>query len=208
MHKRFLFLAFVLLSPFRVMAGEQGPFQNSIEGAATPPPGFVEFCKRKPSECRKDTSPKYRRVTLSKRVIADLATINTSVNMEIQPVLDSITYKKSDYWALPSESPTGRSGDCEDYALLKRHLLIKKGWPVSSVLVAVVLDKKQFHAVLIVRTDRGDLVLDNKENLVRTWDKVGYKFLMRQSTADPKRWVALDKSYALKKTWLVVTSQP
>ena len=54
-------------------------------------------------------------------------------------------------------------GDCEDYALLKRHTLIRKGWPVGSLLLTVVRDEKgEGHAVLTARTKQGDFILDNK----------------------------------------------
>ena len=55
--------------------------------------------------------------------------------------------------------------------LLKRHLLTERGWPESTLLITVVRDENnEGHAVLTVRTDRGDLVLDNKRREILTWN--------------------------------------
>jgi predicted transglutaminase-like cysteine proteinase len=47
------------------------------------------------------------------------------------------------------------------------------------------------HAVLMVRTDRGDLVLDNQDGRVLLWNETPYQFLKRQSQADAGQWVDL-----------------
>ena len=64
--------------------------------------------------------------------------------------------------------PTDGYGDCEDYVLLKRKMLIDAGWPREALLITVVRDRKgEGHAVLTVKTDKGELVLDNQnENVV------------------------------------------
>ena len=43
--------------------------------------------------------------------------------------------------------------------------------------------------MLIVRTDRGDLVLDNQIGSVDLWSSTPYKFIKRQSQADAGKWV-------------------
>jgi len=55
----------------------------------------------------------------------------------------------------------------------------------------VIDAKNEGHAVLTVRSDRGDLVLDNTDNRIRLWHETGYRFLMRQSFANPMQWMAL-----------------
>ena len=102
---------------------------------------------------------------------------------------DSSISGNGDAWTLP----VGGRGDCEDYALQKRHNLISKGWPVSALLMTVVRDEKgEGHAVLTARTVQGDFILDNKIEDVRMWNKTPYQFVMRQSYLNPKVWVALD----------------
>jgi Bacterial transglutaminase-like cysteine proteinase BTLCP len=57
------------------------------------------------------------------------------------------------------------AGDCEDYALLKKQYLKKLGFKAGLLPLAVVLNEAgEFHAVLMVLTDRGDFVLDNRRN--------------------------------------------
>ena len=48
------------------------------------------------------------------------------------------------------------------------------------------------HAVLMARTDRGDLILDNQDNRVLVWNETPYEFIKRQSQADAGKWVALN----------------
>jgi hypothetical protein len=91
-------------------------------------------------------------------------------------------------WSYPD---TGK-GDCEDYVLLKRRMLIQAGWPREALLITVVRDKKgDGHAVLTVKTDKGEFILDNQEEKVLPWFDTGYRFVKRQSQSDPNLWVAL-----------------
>ena len=107
----------------------------------------------------------------------------------IIPETDLEHYGVPDYWSLPTDG----KGDCEDYALLKRHKLIMLGWPSAALLMTVVRDTKgEGHAVLTARTTGGDFILDNKSNEVRLWNQTSYEFLMRQSYLNPRAWIALD----------------
>ena len=117
----------------------------------------------------------------------ELESVNLAVNQTIVPVTDLAYYRVEEVWALPTSH-----GDCEDYVLLKRKTLIERGWPTGSLLVTVVFDEAgDGHAVLLVRTDRGDLVLDNKVDAIRAWYDTAYQFVKRQSAVDPNRWVSV-----------------
>jgi predicted transglutaminase-like cysteine proteinase len=48
------------------------------------------------------------------------------------------------------------------------------------------------HAVLMVRTDRGDLILDNQDGMVRLWNETPYQFVKRQSQENAGAWVLID----------------
>ena len=48
------------------------------------------------------------------------------------------------------------------------------------------------HLILTVRTDRGDLILDNMREDVVTWERTGYRFVKRQSALNPNDWVAIE----------------
>lgn len=161
------------------------PFMR-VFGASPPPFGFVHFCERMPSECvasfgnepRFDASP----VRLS-----ELDHINRRINAAITPATDLELYGVAEHWTVPTDS-----GDCEDYALLKRQILMKRGWPASALLMTVVRDERgDGHAVLTVRTAQGDFILDNKTSDIRLWHQTGYRFVMRQSFVEPRLWMSL-----------------
>ena len=57
--------------------------------------------------------------------------------------------------------------------------------------MTVVTDQKgEGHAVLMVRTNHGDLILDNKTNRVLPWLETGYTFVKREGQ-DSTGWVVL-----------------
>ena len=121
----------------------------------------------------------------------ELTAINTRVNDQVRPVRDEVLYQRSEWWAYP----TNNAGDCEDYALMKRKLLLAKGWPASALLLATANQwNGEGHAVLVVVTDRGDFVLDNQTGTIVGWQDAPYKWISRQSQEDPNKWVNLDPS--------------
>lgn len=163
------------------------PFMR-VFGPTDPPYAFWRFCDEFPADCarKRAVDPRFE---VSNDRMAELELVNTRINHAIEPVTDLELYGISDYWTLPKNG----KGDCEDYALQKRHDLIEAGWPASALLVTVVLDEhNDGHAVLTARTTDGDFVLDNKTDEIRVWHKTAYRFVMRQSFLDPKAWVALD----------------
>lgn len=114
--------------------------------------------------------------------------INTWVNAHIAPVSDMEHWGVLDQWDYPSD---GR-GDCEDYALLKRKLLITEGFPRQALLMTVVKDARgDGHAVLTVATNAGEFVLDNLHDDMKPWDRTGYRFVKRQSQTDQNVWVQI-----------------
>jgi predicted transglutaminase-like cysteine proteinase len=163
-----------------------------VFGVTQPPFGFVDFCHREPAECR-DGKPEDQRRAGHSADVAELDRVNRSVNKEISPVSDLDLYGVTEYWTLPKNG----KGDCEDYALLKRHRLMQAGWPASSLLITVVLDEKgEGHAILTARTATGDYILDNKVDDLKLWHRTPYRFVMRQSYLNPKVWMSLDPKEA------------
>ena len=66
--------------------------------------------------------------------------------------------------------------------LLKRRMLMQAGWPREALLITVVRDKKgDGHAVLTVKTDKGEFILDNQDEQILLWSETGYRFVKRQS---------------------------
>jgi predicted transglutaminase-like cysteine proteinase len=159
----------------------------SVGASSRPPIGWVEFCNEYPREC--DTrSMEARDVVLTPKAWKDLLRINKWVNTSIKPVTDLEHWGVVERWNYPDDG----YGDCEDYALLKRRLLMQAGWPRQALLMTVVRDKRgDGHAVLTVKTDKGEFVLDNQNENVLLWSETGYRFVKRQSQTDPNVWVAL-----------------
>ena len=51
------------------------------------------------------------------------------------------------------------------------------------------------HAVLTVKTNKGEFILDNQKEDVLAWTETGYRFVKRQSQSDPNVWVALGDNH-------------
>ncbi len=162
------------------------PFMR-VFGVTQPPHGFVSFCNREAGECREGPM-EVQRFSLEKARRIELEQINKRINRDIEPATDLEVYGVTEHWAIPKTR-----GDCEDYALLKRQVLMRAGWPASALLMTVVMDEKdEGHAVLTARTAEGDFVLDNKTDEIKLWSKTPYQFVMRQSYLNPRVWMALD----------------
>jgi predicted transglutaminase-like cysteine proteinase len=156
----------------------------------TPPPvGWVEFCARQPAECVGATTAP-RTPILSPKAWRDLLLVNHWVNETIKPLPDLEHWGVDERWSYPDDG----YGDCEDYALLKRRMLIESGWPGEALLLTVVRGEGEGHAVLTVTTDMGDYVLDNLNSDVLLWSNTSYRFIKRQSQYDPNVWVSLGDS--------------
>ena len=130
------------------------------------------------------------------RDLATVQRVNRRINNRVREITDARQYRREEVWALP----TRKGGDCEDFALLKKRELIRAGIPADRLLIATVLDKKmRGHAVLVVRSHRGDLVLDNLTNRILPWDQTGYIFLKMQNPKRPRNWDAILAGGALMK---------
>ena len=151
------------------------------------PIGHYDFCKAYRSECGPVSKPAAPpRVTdYGWKVIHE---VNQAVNFSIMPRTDIEIYGEEEVWAYPDVA-----GDCEDYALLKRHMLIERGFSAGDLLVTVVRKPDgEGHAVLTLRTAEGDYVLDNLEDEVLAWTDTPYRYLKRQSSENSGRWVTIE----------------
>jgi len=159
-----------------------------VSGPTSIPVGAADFCKRERSECAPNAHV-VELETLTQQSWKQLTAVNDDVNGTIIPETDEANYHLAEYWTYPDD---GR-GDCEDIALEKRRALIEDGWDPSTLLMAVVREHNgDGHAVLMVRTDRGDLVLDNQDGRVLLWKDTPYEFIKRQSQADASKWVGIN----------------
>lgn len=117
-------------------------------------------------------------LTSAKR--GELAEVSQMINRQIIPQNDG----DDDEWSLAPDA-----GDCEDYAITKRHELIKRGWPAAALRLATGRTSwGEGHLVLVVRTDAGDLVLNNLTGTVVDWRSAGLRWEMIQSSENPRQW--------------------
>lgn len=167
-------------------AGSDIPRATSapITGRTSTPWGWVDFCSRYQAECAGGLAAA-EDIELTPKTWDMVKRVNERVNKTIRPMSDMEHWGVVDQWDLPMDG----YGDCEDYALLKRKLLMSMGFPRSALLMTVVKDEHgEGHAILTVKTDRGDFILDNMRDGVRAWDSVPYTFVKRQSQTDPDLW--------------------
>ncbi len=159
----------------------------AVTGKTAQPIGHHEFCRTYPAECSVRSDSRVR-VHLNGTRWRELTEINETVNASIQPVTDLDLFGKPEVWEFPETS-----GDCEDFVLLKRRLLLEKGWPAAALLITVVRQANgDGHAVLTVTSNLGDLVLDNLDPHVKLWSETSYRYLKRQSEYDSGAWVAVE----------------
>jgi len=157
-------------------------------GATTRAPiGWTDFCNENPHDC--DGKPlEARDAVLTQKSWKELVRINKYVNDHVRPMTDIDHWGVVERWSYPDDG----YGDCEDYVLLKRRMLLQAGFPRQALLITVVRDTKgEGHAVLTVKTDRGEFILDNQEERIMAWTETNYRFVKRQSQIDPNVWVAL-----------------
>jgi predicted transglutaminase-like cysteine proteinase len=155
-------------------------------GTAKPLAAWVTFCQSYAGECAVDRSEPAR-ISLTPALWSTIVSVNKRVNKSVRAMTDQDHLGTPDRWDLAEDG----IGDCEDFQLLKRHLLVAAGLPRRAMRMTVVIDEKgEGHAVLTLITDRGDLVLDNKTGQILPWHRTGYVFVKRESQ-DATAWVSL-----------------
>lgn len=178
-----------LLTGFQAGAAE--PHRAAVMktgGLTSQPIGHYEFCQRSQADCRRvtiNTRPRELTTALWQEIVS----VNRQINALVRPVTDIEFFGVEEHWTLPESDEFGLAGDCEDYVLAKQRELLSRGWRAATLLPTVVRRKNgEGHAVLTVRTDRGDFILDNLSNDVLPWNVTDYSYLKRVSVAHSGRW--------------------
>lgn len=148
---------------------------SPVKASSSAPLGFQLLCLQQPQECRGGGSSS---VSLTDSLLSIIERINSQVNQAIRPQND----RAGDVWTVGASA-----GDCEDYVLSKRRALINAGLPPSSLRIAYVKAQGIDHAILVVKTDVADLVLDNLASSIVPLRSTGYR-LIAISSADPMVW--------------------
>ena len=152
---------------------------------ATPPPaGARNLCASHPWACATSGN----RAPLTLEQLQTVSATNRRINRTVRQISDRAQYGVEDRWALP----TVRGGDCEDFARLKKLELMRAGIAPERLLIATVLDRRlRAHAVLVLRADFGDFVLDNLTAEIKPWQATGYTFLKIQNPQAKQGWVGV-----------------
>lgn len=149
---------------------------------ALAPFAFIRFCVDNPDDCRAGQKP--TRVSWTGASRSLVAKVNSRVNRTMIPRNDTVESWNADTAA----------GDCEDYALTKRRALIRLGVPASALRIATARTANRVgHAVLVVNTTAGDMVLDNRTNSIRLWKNTDLDFIRIASAENPRIWKAVVK---------------
>lgn len=150
--------------------------------ATLAPFAFVKFCRSNPGDCSRANGPAVTELTNERE--RELHQINRQVNRSIRAVNE---IGKRDRWEV-----NVKQGDCEDFALTKRHKLISLGWSPRTLRIAVTRTASgEGHAVLVVKTSKGDLVLDNRTSAIKGFKRTDLSWVKIQSGDNPRMWHAL-----------------
>lgn len=175
--------AFFLNSPAANLARAPAFIEASRPTLA--PMGHVVLCAREPQLCVRRGGATTVRLTAAMEDA--MRRVNREVNRSVSQVADVTRAGLADSWQVAD-----RRGDCEDLALLKRERLIEQGFSPRAMRLAVAKTPwGEGHAVLVVRTSEGDLVLDNRHDAVRPWTRTDLTWLKIQSPDNPRRWLAI-----------------
>ena len=171
--------------------GLRGVMEKIRFSEPTPAPmAYTMFCMRYSDECGQQ--PRARMVfrgggtRLTKERQVELIAVNASVNRQIAPQRNERGLAGEEWVINPAR------GDCNDYAVSKRHELLARGWPMRNLLLSeVVTSWGEHHLVLVVRVKGGDIVLDNLSAQIRSWSKPNYRWVRMQTPENPDHWAAI-----------------
>jgi len=181
----------VLVSSSSAFTAPASALSMKVGGVTSQPIGHYEFCQTHKSECRAGVRTAPAKVTdFGWSIVRE---INARVNRDITPMTDKELHGVDEIWSYPDGA-----GDCEDFVLLKRRMLMEKGFAAGDLLITVVRKPDgEGHAVLTLRTAQGDYILDNLNNEVKLWTETPYRYLKRQASFHAGRWVSIENGDAV-----------
>lgn len=152
------------------------PLALPVVRVEPPPSQYAAFCTANPGECD------LRGATVidwTPEAAALVKRINRAVNGEVRLLSDLECRGVEELWSYPS----GGYGDCEDFALEKRRRLAAAGLPAGAMTMAIVHHRFEFfpHAVLLLETSEGTLMLDNLAEAIACWDARPYDYERREA---------------------------
>lgn len=162
-----------------------GPYELYIGKNVLAPVGHTVFCANYPHDCSRWQGTLSFFTAGAAALYAELYAVNREVNDAIQPALKKQRRETTRGWTLfPA------LGNCNDYAVSKRHRLLLKGWPSSALQLAeVVLPSGEHHLVLLADAMGAIFVLDNlAPEPVPLADVILYRWVRIESPDQPQYW--------------------
>lgn len=162
---------------------------------------LFDECDETPSRCISHGLQSWRMFVANANDLtfeAKLQKVNDFIN-EWPYIEDIQNWVKSDYWATPTEF-LDKSGDCEDYAIIKYVTLKELGLNPSQMRIVVVRDdvRQLYHAVLVVYDNNNQPhVLDSLYDAVLLDEDV-LQYTPQYSVNETTRWVHINPIYESK----------
>ena len=167
------------------------PFQ--AKAAPAPAPADRVYDPLNLSDADADAPQTVQPIAITPQVMTMLDGVNRHVNDSIRYASARALYGNADYWTLPLEAGGLRAGDCKDYVLEKRKALVEQGVPGADLSIAVVMLRSGIaHAVLLVATDHGELVMDSLSSWIEPWNQLDYRWISRQAPGQQLVWVKVE----------------
>lgn len=167
----------------RIASKASAPVES---GPTLAPFQHIRFCLQYPDDCRSN-SAESERIDLTSRSLELLERVNQRVNASIVSKSKAYGSSLEDTWTIAPDR-----GDCNDYAVTKRHELLRRGFPSSALRLSVTKTAAGIgHLVLVVVTTKGDLVMDSLADAIQPWQSTDYQWLKIQSARDPHYWVGI-----------------
>jgi predicted transglutaminase-like cysteine proteinase len=202
--KLLLAVCFIFAGAFFGMEAQAVSAKMEVaNGLTSQPIGHYNLCQSNPSECEVALQQNVAPLDMTRSIRREIIAINKKVNDSIKPKNDFDMWGIDELWSYPTNE-----GDCEDYVLLKRKMLLEFGIPANNLLITVVRKPDgEGHAVLTVRARTGDFILDNLIDEIRMWSKTPYYFLKRQSVDHAGRWVLILNGKIIPPSELVISKK-
>src|ERR1700682_89894 len=174
------------------------PFKASTpvveSGPTLAPVHHIRVCLQYPDDCRSN-SAESERIDLTSRSLGLLKRVNHRVNVSIVPESKASGSRLKHTWPIAPDR-----GDCNDYAVTKRHELLRRGFPSSALRLSVTKTAAGIgHLVLVVVTTKGDLVMDSLADAIQPWQTTDYQWLKIQSARNPHYWVEIRSPAATRR---------
>jgi predicted transglutaminase-like cysteine proteinase len=163
-----------LPAPLRPGAPDCTRLDLPVARTEPPPSQYADFCAREPGACALSGAAV---LPWTPELQTALSGVNRAVNARVALVPDA-DRGQEERW----DFPVGCEGDCEDFALEKRRILVAAGLPSAALTMAIVHHRTRFfpHAVLLAETTAGTFVLDDLRDEPACWSATPYRFERRE----------------------------